>query len=150
MNKKRVVEYGVNEIGPAGDRNPFDTNFATVELAIAAGKNHLKCHPELDEVNVFELTIMNGKIESDEHVQYISQKDILQEDASSKPRFNHAFDIAFSLENSSESGEATAEELLAALIKRVEYLREHKDEIVESCGTPFDSYEIDKSITPSM
>jgi hypothetical protein len=55
-------------------------------------------------------------------------------------KFNHAFDIAFSLENDSASGEASADELLDALQAKVNYLRMHKDEIIESCGAPFDSY----------
>jgi hypothetical protein len=55
--------------------------------------------------------------------------------------YNHAYDIAFSLENDSPTGEATADELRSAIIKRVTGLSDI--ELMESCSL-FDTYEIDE------
>lgn len=59
-------------------------------------------------------------------------------------KHNHAFTIAFDLVNESPDGTVTDEELLEALEARVRYLRNHPDEVVEACGAPFDSYEIEE------
>jgi hypothetical protein len=62
-------------------------------------------------------------------------------------KFNHMFDIAFTLENANPNGEATAEELLAALEKRIAYFKnpQHHSELLESCGY-CDSFEVAQSI----
>ena len=53
--------------------------------------------------------------------------------------YNHAYDIAFSLENQDPNGEATADELRQALINRIKSLDDI--ELMESCGL-FDTYEV--------
>lgn len=59
--------------------------------------------------------------------------------------YNHAFDIAFSLQATAEdSDDVTGVELLAALKARVAYLEKHPSEIIEACGKAFDSYEVIK------
>lgn len=62
-------------------------------------------------------------------------------------KYNHAFTIAFSLEDShSPTGEdCTADMLINAMSERVDYLRSHPDEIIESCGMPFDTYIVERS-----
>lgn len=56
--------------------------------------------------------------------------------------YNHAFTVAFTIENGDPDGECTNEEMLAALKARVRYLEGHPDEILESAGAPFDTYEV--------
>ena len=58
------------------------------------------------------------------------------------PTFNHMFTIAFTLENGSPEGETTGAELRAALLKRIHGLPD--DELVEACGYPDDTYEVDQ------
>jgi hypothetical protein len=60
-----------------------------------------------------------------------------------RKRFNHAYTIAFSLENGNEDGTATNEELFAALQRRLDDLRRSGDEIQEATGMPFDTYEVE-------
>lgn len=61
-----------------------------------------------------------------------------------KPAYNHAFTIAFSLENESPTGEdTTAKEMHIALLKRLVDLMEN-DEIEEAVGMPYDTYEVQK------
>jgi len=56
-------------------------------------------------------------------------------------RYNHMYDVAFTVINDSSKGEATiAEELLDTMQDRVDYLRKHPDEVIESCGAPSDTY----------
>ena len=58
------------------------------------------------------------------------------------PKFNHAFDIAFSLISETEDAEdVTGAMLRAALLKRLEEMPDN--ELVEACGYPFDTYEED-------
>ena len=59
-------------------------------------------------------------------------------------RYNHAFDITFSLENENENGEATTEELIEALERRIKELKENPEEIIEACGYPFDTYQVEE------
>ncbi len=56
-------------------------------------------------------------------------------------KFNHAFDIAFSIESDNPGDEVTAEELIDGLERRLRHLRANGDEIIEACGKPFNSYE---------
>ena len=55
--------------------------------------------------------------------------------------YNHAYDIAFSLNSKNEDEKVTAEELIFALKKRITDLEKNGDEIIEACGKPFDTYE---------
>jgi len=58
--------------------------------------------------------------------------------------YDHAFSIAFSLRNTDPEGNATPKELIAALFKRLTSLVENDlGELVEACGAPFDTYEVD-------
>tara|TARA_R100000234_G_C4982155_1_gene171470 strand:+ start:781 stop:966 length:186 start_codon:yes stop_codon:yes gene_type:complete len=55
-------------------------------------------------------------------------------------KFNHAFDIAFSLTSETEDGSDVDEQALyEALLLRIEGCRENGD-LVECCGAPFDTY----------
>jgi len=56
-------------------------------------------------------------------------------------KYNHAYDFAFSLENYSSGGATTtAQELRAALQHRLNTITDN--ELIESCGYPFDTYEV--------
>ena len=58
-------------------------------------------------------------------------------------KYNHAFDIAFSIVSLHPSGEdITAEEVLHALIKRAQNAYA-SGELLEAIGAPFDTYEED-------
>ena len=58
--------------------------------------------------------------------------------------YDHAFTIAFSLRNTDPEGNATAQELMVALFKRLASIAENDlDELIEACGAPFDTYEVD-------
>ena len=58
-------------------------------------------------------------------------------------RFNHAFDLAFSLESDEENaGDVTPAMLKKALLKRIAALDAAGDnEWLEACGAPWDTYE---------
>jgi hypothetical protein len=58
-------------------------------------------------------------------------------------RFNHAYTFGFSLENNSEDGTASAEELRRAIMLAVSVMSD--TELMENCGFPFDSYEIEEA-----
>lgn len=59
--------------------------------------------------------------------------------------FNHAFDIAFSLETSDPSGATTtARQFRDAILRRLDSLSD--DELIEAVGLPFDSYEVAKPV----
>ena len=58
-------------------------------------------------------------------------------------KFNHAFTIAFAIESDNDGENITAVELLEGLEQRVRYLRRNPEEILEACGLPFDTYEIE-------
>lgn len=65
-----------------------------------------------------------------------------------KPRYNHMYAVAFSLENESPDGEETTPgELLDAMEKRVRALRRNPEEILEACGMPDNTYEVPKELT---
>jgi len=55
--------------------------------------------------------------------------------------YNHAFTFGFSLVNASEGGEATGPELRRAIMEHL--ARTDDNELMENCGAPFDSYELD-------
>jgi hypothetical protein len=55
-------------------------------------------------------------------------------------KFNHAFDIAFSLTSKKEDGSDVDEKALyRALLLRIQACMENGD-LVECCGAPFDTY----------
>ena len=61
-----------------------------------------------------------------------------------KKKYNHAFTLGFSVDSDNEGDIITAEELLSSLQARIALLNSktaHKNEIVEVCGLPFDTYE---------
>ena len=56
-------------------------------------------------------------------------------------KYNHAFDIAFSVISDNENGEdITSEQFAAAIRKRVDELLA-SGEMLEAIGAPFDTYE---------
>ena len=59
-------------------------------------------------------------------------------------KYNHAFDIAFSVVSEHSTGEdVTAEQVREALISRVNSAYE-SGELLEAIGAPFDTYEIEE------
>lgn len=57
--------------------------------------------------------------------------------------YNHAYTIAFEVETvhaDTEDDPVTVEELLAAILKRVESLKADPASLLEACGAPYDSY----------
>lgn len=56
--------------------------------------------------------------------------------------YNHAFDFAFEVITDHESIDVTAQELRTALLNRVHNLDDN--ELIEACGMPFNSYEIEE------
>lgn len=59
-------------------------------------------------------------------------------------KYNHAFDIAFEVKSDNEGEDVTREELFEGLLKRLASLMKNDDEILEACGLPFDTYEIEE------
>lgn len=59
---------------------------------------------------------------------------------SPKKKFNHAFQIAFSVDTDNPADNVTKEELLKALKNKVDEI-EATGEILEAVGAPYDSYE---------
>jgi hypothetical protein len=56
-------------------------------------------------------------------------------------RFNHAFELAFSLETDREdASDVTPEMLREALLERIRTL-DANNELAEACGAPWDTYE---------
>lgn len=63
-------------------------------------------------------------------------------------RYNHAYEIAFSLESSHEDGDdVTPQMLRTALLRRMDDL-DIAGEWEEAVGAPFDTYEVDESDRP--
>lgn len=60
-------------------------------------------------------------------------------------RYNHAFDIAFSLNSLKEDASDVTNEMVAeALMRRIADCVNGKDStLIECCGAPFDTYEIE-------
>jgi hypothetical protein len=60
-------------------------------------------------------------------------------------KYNHAFDIAFSIVSDHPTGEdVTAEQVREALIQRV-HTAYSSGELLEAIGAPFDTYEVDET-----
>jgi hypothetical protein len=58
-------------------------------------------------------------------------------------RFNHVFDISFSVENTDPDGYATAEELIAALEDKLNEFKAYPQSIIEAAGASLDTYEVE-------
>lgn len=58
-------------------------------------------------------------------------------------KYNHAYDLGFSVQSDQE--EATPQEILEAMEKRLNYLKANPDEVLEACGK-IDSSEDEKQI----
>lgn len=66
-----------------------------------------------------------------------------------KTRYNHAFDVAFSLESNDPDGlDVTRTQLIEAMLRRIADLSE-SDELFEAIGAPFDTHEVDPMPTPT-
>lgn len=61
-----------------------------------------------------------------------------------KGKYNHAFDIAFEVISDNEEEHVTKEELFEGLFNRISSLIKNGDEILEACGMPFDTYDMDE------
>lgn len=63
------------------------------------------------------------------------------------PKYNHAFSIGFEVKTDNEGDKVTAQELMTGLLRRAYEMGANLltggDEIIEACGLPFDTYEID-------
>lgn len=59
-------------------------------------------------------------------------------------KFDHAFDVAFSVISTNKVTDVTAAELLAGIKARVAYFEKNTEELVEACGAAFDSFETEK------
>ena len=57
-----------------------------------------------------------------------------------KAKYNHAFDIAFEVISDNDGENVTADELLEGLMYRIASMMGNKEEIVEACGLPSDTY----------
>ena len=51
-------------------------------------------------------------------------------------KFNYVFHVQFSVESDSEVADLTKEEMINALQKRVDHLKEKGDKVFEACGSP--------------
>jgi len=61
-----------------------------------------------------------------------------------KSRYSHAFDIAFEvISNEKDGSDVTADMIADALRDRIKSLL-HNDEMIEACGCPFDTYEMEE------
>ena len=59
-----------------------------------------------------------------------------------KPRYNHAYTVAFSIESDNTGENVTPKELIEGLRRRLRELESGGDDlVVEACGMPYDSYE---------
>jgi hypothetical protein len=59
-----------------------------------------------------------------------------------KPRYNHAFIIAFTVISEHDAENVTAEEMREGIANRLVDLDNNPGEIVEACGLPYDTYEM--------
>lgn len=82
-----IVEYGVNELMKGGAwHNPFDSNFASQELAEQAGREYLIENAEVPEVVIFRLTIVDNTIIRDETLSSIDRSEISNHLVAQAPR----------------------------------------------------------------
>ena len=87
VGSESIVEYGVNEIMPGGaGHNPFETNFATQDLAEQAARDYLVDNPEVPEAVVFRLTIVDNTITEDVTLLRVDRSDLSNEVIQSAPR----------------------------------------------------------------
>ena len=56
-------------------------------------------------------------------------------------KYNHAFDIAFSVETENDAENVTKIEIIQALLLRISFLIE-EDNFAEAIGAPFDTFEV--------
>lgn len=61
-----------------------------------------------------------------------------------KGKYNHAATIAFTVENDSEEGELTKEEILHGIMRRLLLLLENPCEFAECCEV-YDTYEVEET-----
>jgi hypothetical protein len=72
-----VVEYGVNEVLKSGTGdNPFPSNFDTPQEAIDEGQAFMHDNPEVERIDIFQLTIRDDTIVSDQTLKTISRQDL--------------------------------------------------------------------------
>lgn len=62
--------------------------------------------------------------------------------AKSPKRYSHAFTIAFSVISEHEGGDVTVDELRFGLLNRLLDMEKNPGEIIEACGMPYDTYEL--------
>ena len=65
-----------------------------------------------------------------------------------RPKFNHAFDIAFEVHSDHEGKDVTTDEIQTALENKVRYFRTHPAELLECAGLPFDTYDAETQGRP--
>jgi hypothetical protein len=58
-------------------------------------------------------------------------------------RYNHAVTIVFTVENDSEEGELTKDEIIAGIVRRLHLLMENPCEFAECCEV-YDTYKIEE------
>lgn len=56
-------------------------------------------------------------------------------------KYNHAFEICFSLNSDNEGNKVTNEELRIGLLKRIADIEEEGGDYIEACDNSYDSYE---------
>lgn len=82
-----IIEYGVNEVVSGGvGHNPFDSNFDSQDLAEEAGRRYLIDNPEVPEIVVFRLTIVDNTITGDETLSIIDRTDVSNDPVAEAPR----------------------------------------------------------------
>lgn len=87
LEHETTVEYGVNEVMSGGaPHNPFDSNFETQEQAEQAGREYLIENPEVSEIVVFRLTIIDNTITGDKTLLTIDRSDISNDLIAEVPR----------------------------------------------------------------
>lgn len=74
-----TIEYGVNEMSKSGvGNNPFPRNFDTVEEAVDEGKAFMRENPEVERIQIFQLTIRDDEIVGDETLETILRQELEQ------------------------------------------------------------------------
>jgi hypothetical protein len=58
------------------------------------------------------------------------------------PKYNHAYTIAFEVVTEHPEGNATPDQLIQGLLRRLyRIMANHKDEMIDACEPPYDTYE---------